>query len=299
MNNNIEIKDLYYKYLNTESTTLNNINLDIKQGECIVLCGKSGSGKTTLTRVLNGLSPNFFRGELKGECSKFGLMAGKSQIEDLKELILAEKAKGTTIVMAEHRLEWTLDFADRYFYFENGAIKKEWNKQEFSKLSSNDFKDRGLRSSNLDNIKMIVEEKKKLSSDLDSTSLIEVKDLTIGYKKDAVYNINKFNISKGEIVGIMGKNSVGKSNFVKTLCGILKPISGEIKYNKKRINRKQLLKKSFMVMQDVNYQLFSDSVKDEVLLGIENPVDYENILDMLGLLEYKDRHHMSLSGGQK
>ena len=28
MNNNIEIKDLYYKYLNTESTTLNNINLD-------------------------------------------------------------------------------------------------------------------------------------------------------------------------------------------------------------------------------------------------------------------------------
>ena len=52
-------------------------------------------------------------------------------------------------------------------------------------------------------------------------------------------------------------------------------------------------------MQDVNYQLFSDSVKDEVLLGIENPVDYENILDMLGLLEYKDRHHMSLSGGQK
>ena len=54
-----------------------------------------------------------------------------------------------------------------------------------------------------------------------------------------------------------------------------------------------------MVMQDVNYQLFSDSVKDEVLLGIENPVDYENILDMLGLLEYKDRHHMSLSGGQK
>ena len=54
-----------------------------------------------------------------------------------------------------------------------------------------------------------------------------------------------------------------------------------------------------MVMQDVNYQLFSDSVKDEVLLDIENPVDYENILDMLGLLEYKDRHHMSLSGGQK
>ena len=101
------------------------------------------------------------------------------------------------------------------------------------------------------------------------------------------------------MVGLMGKNGVGKSTFVKTLCGILKPISGEIKYNKKRINRKQLLKKSFMVMQDVNYQLFSDSVKDEVLLGIENPVDYENILDMLGLLEYKDRHHMSLSGGQK
>ena len=44
-----------------------NINLHIKKGECVLLCGKSGCGKTTITRILNGLCPSFYNGELTGE----------------------------------------------------------------------------------------------------------------------------------------------------------------------------------------------------------------------------------------
>ena len=45
---------------------LNEIDLTIKDGECVLLCGRSGCGKTTLTRLVNGLIPAFYPGELSG-----------------------------------------------------------------------------------------------------------------------------------------------------------------------------------------------------------------------------------------
>lgn len=56
-----------------------------------------------------------------------------------------------------------------------------------------------------------------------------------------------------------------------------------------------------MVMQDVNHQLFTESVMDEVLLSMdtEDVQKAKQILGSLDLLELKDRHPMSLSGGQK
>ena len=54
-------------------------------------------------------------------------------------------------------------------------------------------------------------------------------------------------------------------------------------------------------MQDVNHQLFTDSVIGEVSLGIKNiEIGYvEEVLKKLDLYELKNRHPMSLSGGQK
>ena len=56
-----------------------------------------------------------------------------------------------------------------------------------------------------------------------------------------------------------------------------------------------------MVMQEVNHQLFTESVLDEVLISMEeaNQKRAEEILSRLDLLDFKDRHPMSLSGGQK
>lgn len=56
-----------------------------------------------------------------------------------------------------------------------------------------------------------------------------------------------------------------------------------------------------MVMQDVNHQLFTNSVLSEVLLSMEHPDEKaaEKILESLDLDEYKEKHPMALSGGQK
>ena len=45
---------------------LRDIDLTIHKGECVLLCGRSGCGKTTLTRLVNGLIPYFYPGEVTG-----------------------------------------------------------------------------------------------------------------------------------------------------------------------------------------------------------------------------------------
>ena len=69
--NAIEIRDLSFRYKSETSEknplALDNINLDIKKGEFIVIMGPSGAGKSTLANCLNGLIPHFQRGEYEGE----------------------------------------------------------------------------------------------------------------------------------------------------------------------------------------------------------------------------------------
>ena len=391
----IEVNNCSFTYQNTDTAVLQYINLKIRPGECVVLCGKSGCGKTTLTRLLNGLIPSFFYGELNGQCNTFGLYAGESVIEDyvplvgsvfqnpktqyfnidttaelafpcenmgmdsakiqarvqqcakeygleklldrsifklsggekqriafgaacmlnpkllvldeptsnldyrsicdLHDMIAKKKAEGTTIVIAEHRLAWIADLADRFCFFENGKLEKQWDSAEFKKLPVQELREMGLRPLDIEPYRIVAMEKRS-KLPVGDILVVSARELSVGYgKKSSVYRINDFQICKGEIVGLMGHNGVGKSTLAKTLCGLLKPITGEIHPTKE----KERLKNSFMVMQDVNYQLFSDSVREEILLGAGKPELCEQVLGALDLTELADRHPMSLSGGQK
>ena len=62
----ISFQNVSFRYTNSESSSLSNIDLDIKKGECVLLCGASGCGKTTVTRLINGLIPHYYEGELSG-----------------------------------------------------------------------------------------------------------------------------------------------------------------------------------------------------------------------------------------
>ena len=63
----IEIRKLTYKYPGIESPILRDIDLQIVQGEFVLVTGASGSGKTTLLRCTNGLIPHFYGGSLTGK----------------------------------------------------------------------------------------------------------------------------------------------------------------------------------------------------------------------------------------
>lgn len=69
----IEITDLTYTYPGAEKPALSHINLEIEEGEFLLVTGVSGAGKSTLLRLFNGLVPHFYGGELSGSIRVAGL----------------------------------------------------------------------------------------------------------------------------------------------------------------------------------------------------------------------------------
>ena len=91
--------------------------------------------------------------------------------------------------------------------------------------------------------------------------------------------------------------------MARTICGLMKEKEGDIYFAGKLMDvrmRKQLV---FLVMQDPNYQLFSDSVVGEMALTASGDTpdsdEVRRILSVLELTDVRDRHPLSLSGGQK
>ena len=81
----------------------------------------------------------------------------------------------------------------------------------------------------------------------------------------------------------------------------MKGFKGYVNRGSKRFKGHKLIDLSYMVMQDVNHQLFTDSCLEEVMISMEED-DREaalQVLDKMDLGNYADVHPMSLSGGQK
>jgi len=73
----IEIKRLTYTYPGATQPSISDVSLTVNKGEFVLITGPSGCGKTTLCRTFNGLIPQFYQGELKGEIRVADLDAAK------------------------------------------------------------------------------------------------------------------------------------------------------------------------------------------------------------------------------
>jgi ABC-2 type transport system ATP-binding protein len=72
-------------------------------------------------------------------------------------------------------------------------------------------------------------------------NVIEVKDVTKNVKgKNLIKNIT-FDVKKGSIIGIIGRNGSGKTVLMKCICGFMKPSSGKIIVNGKQVGEKAKL----------------------------------------------------------
>jgi cobalt transport protein ATP-binding subunit len=63
----VSVRDLTYTYRGQKGHALEEVNLEVAEGEFVVVMGHSGAGKSTLCTSLNGLIPHFFRGRMEGE----------------------------------------------------------------------------------------------------------------------------------------------------------------------------------------------------------------------------------------
>ena len=103
-------------------------------------------------------------------------------------------------------------------------------------------------------------------------------------------NIPNLSVPRGGIVGVLGDNGAGKTTLAKCLCGLEKSADGVLQIGNESLNAKQRIHKCYMVMQDVNHQLFTESVLDEILLSmkVEDKQRAREVLQEMDLLFYED-----------
>lgn len=416
----VEIRNVTYRYKGADAECLDNISLTVNAGEALLLCGASGSGKTSVIRLINGLIPHYYHGDMTGNVivngrdiaktelyelagivgtvfqnprsqffsvdtygeiafgpenigldpkeivsrvemtakqmklekllgrSLFELSGGEKQriacasvaallpdiilldepssnldwetIGQLREIIGEWKRQGKTIIISEHRLWYLKELTDRVVYMDDGNIVCEWSGTEFENLSEAETKAMKLRPAAVKKQYSQMFEDKADSGTFVPTEVsdgILLRDFYFSYhRKPYVIGKKRFSaadgealnlcipkllLPKGKVIGVTGRNGTGKSTFLRCLCGLENDCTGVIVSDGKEYKKRNRIGFSYMVMQDVNHQLFTDSVEAEVLLSM-NKKDEEKchaILDDLGLLSNKDTHPMALSGGQK
>ena len=83
----IDIDHVSFQYSGAERENLQDFNLQIEKGECVVLTGESGCGKTCVTRLINTLIPHFYEGEMSGTVLIDGVDTRSIQPHDLSDKI--------------------------------------------------------------------------------------------------------------------------------------------------------------------------------------------------------------------
>lgn len=83
----IECSNIRFIYHNQINEQISIDHFVIEKGKCVVLCGKSGSGKTSITRLINGLIPEYYEGDLSGQIRVEDFCPGKDGIEDLARVV--------------------------------------------------------------------------------------------------------------------------------------------------------------------------------------------------------------------
>lgn len=444
---------------------LDNVSIEVPAGQVLVLCGRSGCGKTTVTRLVNGLIPQFYEGDLWGEVSVDGLDPSTASVTDTaaivgsvfqnprsqffnvdttselvfacenmgwdvesidrafkgsvarfrlsglldrslfklsggekqkiacagasahcpRVLVLDEpasnldmsairmlagiisewKAEGRTVIVAEHRLGYLMDVADRFVLLEPGRVAWDKTTSEVGAMFDDELHAYGLRSvrpirfAGLHGSTSSGDSEQEDCTDsaptdctkraackdegakggidvrrlrfahrsgdsfaetlgsggLDVRSEIENKgeaEATRSAERGASHGIDVEGIvfHQGAIIGVIGDNGAGKSTFARCLCGLEKRCDDDISFDGRRMRASERRRLCYLVMQDVNHQLFTESVREEVVLSLRNRVDKRaaetdfddevaSVLSGLDLEELADFHPMALSGGQK
>jgi energy-coupling factor transport system ATP-binding protein len=78
----VNLQNVTYKYPLTKTPVLQNINLQVKEGEFAAIIGPNGAGKSTLCYTLAGFVPHFFKGEISGSVEVAGLESSKSTLDE-------------------------------------------------------------------------------------------------------------------------------------------------------------------------------------------------------------------------
>jgi len=115
----ISIRNLTFYYSGGDKPSLRDINLEIEDGEFVLLTGPSGGGKSSLCRCLNGLIPHFYGGKITGKVEVNGLDVTKHSTKELATMV------GVVFQDPENQLVAVDVDSELAFGLENLAFAKE------------------------------------------------------------------------------------------------------------------------------------------------------------------------------
>ena len=269
---------------------------------------------------------------------------GKKAIELIDEI---HKKTGDTVIIVEHRLEDVLwRPVDRIILIEKGRITADTTPDEL--LSTEVLKRAGVReplyvtalkyagveitpemkASSLDTIILTDEQKQKVrdwfkagplaEKKSDEEEILTVRDLNFTYRSDrsdaedhqALIDVD-FDLYKGEMMAIVGRNGAGKSTFSKVVCGFEMPDTGTMIMDGMDLSTLSIKERADhigYIMQNPNQMISKTMIFDEVAMGLRNRggITEEKItervnhtLQICGLWPFRNWPISALSYGQK
>jgi energy-coupling factor transport system ATP-binding protein len=220
----------------------------------------------------------------------------------LETLKILNKEHGVTIVIVEHRLADVARVASRVILMDKGQIILDGlpNSILFDPSLQDKFGMRRMANEPQVAWESLIKVDEKNPNG--RQPLLTLENVSAGYSHTKVIQDINLSLYPGDFVALVGNNGTGKSTLGLVAAGLLKPLSGSVRYLE-GVKPKPGLDVA-MLFQNPTDQLFTDSVNEEVAFGPRNydrfdPHRHEEILHEADLLAYRQRRPLMLSVGQQ
>ena len=218
-------------------------------------------------------------------------------VKELREVLQGLKREGCTLLIAEHRISWLMDVADRFVYIRDGAIQWERTPEQMRLLPSEVMKQLELRA-----VQHCMPSRLSIPA-VTGSPLLSLKSLSCKRGKHTIWENLNLAAWAGQIIAITGHNGAGKTTLAKIVAGLERPSKGSISLHGRKAGSSRRRKSCWYSSNDTGTQFFTNSVTEELFLGISRTEEQleraRNLLKKLDLYAYKDAHPAILSGGQK
>jgi ABC-type branched-subunit amino acid transport system ATPase component len=134
--------------------------------------------------------------------------------------------------------------------------------------------------------------------------MLELRAVTGGYKDTRIVTDLSLTVAPGEVVGVLGRNGVGKTTLLKSVFGLCRRFAGEVRVDGRPVpaDRPELLARAGLTLMPDDRGVFPNLTIGENLRlaarrGYRPPVDVREVYPLLD--DRADQAAGTLSGGQK
>lgn len=137
-------------------------------------------------------------------------------------------------------------------------------------------------------------------------AILELIDVSVGYSDEIILKDVNLQVEPLDFIGVIGPNGGGKTTLVKVILGLLKPVKGEVRWQKKPA----VPHVGYLPQMTQNDKQFPVSVKEVVLSGLMSARHFtgrftktdmqraQEVLNLMGISSLANRNVGGLSGGQ-